>query len=68
VRKGVLDLGKDLPPPPGSADIRPDKGGFLKMTSKGIEEDFAQDLPKARPQDSRRDARSHQRRWRSAPR
>jgi len=47
VRKGVLDLGKDLPPAPGGADIRPDKGGFLKMTSKGIEEDFVQDLPKA---------------------
>jgi len=45
--QGVLDLGKDLPPAPGGADIRPDKGGFLKMTSKGIEEDFAQDLPKA---------------------
>jgi pimeloyl-ACP methyl ester carboxylesterase len=45
--QGVLDLGKDLPPAPGGADIRPDKGGFLKMTAKGIEEDFAQDLPKA---------------------
>src|SRR2546426_1282357 len=45
--QGVLDLGKDLPPAPGGADIRPDKGGFLKMTSKGIGEDFAQDLPKA---------------------
>jgi pimeloyl-ACP methyl ester carboxylesterase len=44
--QGVLDLGKDLPPAPGGAEIRPDKGGFLKMTSKGIEEDFAQDLPK----------------------
>jgi pimeloyl-ACP methyl ester carboxylesterase len=45
--QGVLDLGKDLPPAPGGADIRPEKGGFLKMTAKGIEEDFAQDLPKA---------------------
>jgi pimeloyl-ACP methyl ester carboxylesterase len=45
--QGVLDLGKDLPPAPGGAEIRPDKGGFLKMTTKGIEEDFAQDLPKA---------------------
>ena len=45
--QGVLDLGKDLPPAPGGAEIRPDKGGFLKITTKGIEEDFAQDLPKA---------------------
>jgi pimeloyl-ACP methyl ester carboxylesterase len=45
--QGVLDLGKDLPPAPGGAEIRPDKGGFLKMTLKGVEEDFAQDLPKA---------------------
>jgi pimeloyl-ACP methyl ester carboxylesterase len=44
--QGVLDLGKDLPPAPGGAEIRPDKSGFLTMTTKGIEEDFAQDLPK----------------------
>ena len=41
------DLGKDLPPSPGLAELRPDASGFLKMTPKGIEEDFAQDLPAA---------------------
>jgi pimeloyl-ACP methyl ester carboxylesterase len=30
---------------PISTELRPDKSGFLKLTPKGIAEDFAQDLP-----------------------
>jgi len=43
--QAVGELGKEFPPAPGGAEIRPDAGGFLMMTRKGIEEDFAQDLP-----------------------
>jgi pimeloyl-ACP methyl ester carboxylesterase len=32
-------------PTPIDAELRPDKSGFLKLTPKGIAEDFAQDLP-----------------------
>jgi pimeloyl-ACP methyl ester carboxylesterase len=32
-------------PTPVDAELRPDKSGFLKLTPKGIAEDFAQDLP-----------------------
>lgn len=38
------ELGKDLPPAPGGAELRPDAQGFLSLTPKGIEEDFAADL------------------------
>ena len=31
-------------PTPIGSELRPDKGGFLKLTPKGIAEDFAQDL------------------------
>jgi pimeloyl-ACP methyl ester carboxylesterase len=31
-------------PTPVGAELRPDKSGFLKLTPKGIAEDFAQDL------------------------
>lgn len=41
------DLGKDLPPPPGGANIRPDSAGFLYLTPEGVAKDFAQDLPAA---------------------
>jgi pimeloyl-ACP methyl ester carboxylesterase len=41
----VGDLGKEFPPPPGSAEIRPDPSGFLTVTTKGVFESFAQDLP-----------------------
>lgn len=27
------------------SELRPDKNGFLKLTPKGVAEDFAQDLP-----------------------
>jgi pimeloyl-ACP methyl ester carboxylesterase len=45
--QAVFDLGKDLPPAPGGAELRPDATGYLTMTLKGVEENFAQDLPKA---------------------
>jgi pimeloyl-ACP methyl ester carboxylesterase len=32
-------------PTPIGSELRPDKTGFLKLTPKGITEDFAQDLP-----------------------
>jgi pimeloyl-ACP methyl ester carboxylesterase len=41
------DLGKDGPPPPGSASIRPDSAGFLYLTPEGVARDFAQDLPQS---------------------
>lgn len=39
------DLNNEYPAPPGDKEFRPDAQGFLKMTDKGIAEDFAQDLP-----------------------
>ena len=43
----VADLGKDFPPPPGGEEIKPDASGYLALTPKGIDEDFAPDLPLA---------------------
>src|ERR1700693_3343286 len=43
----VGDLGKDFPPPPGGAELRPAADGSLTMTMKGVMEDFAPDLPVA---------------------
>jgi pimeloyl-ACP methyl ester carboxylesterase len=40
----VGDLGKDFPPPPGAAELRPDAQGYLTVTTKGVMEDFAPDL------------------------
>lgn len=42
------DLGKDGPPPPGLATIRPDSAGFLYLSPESVARDFAQDLPAAR--------------------
>jgi len=42
--EAVGDLGKDLPPPAGLAELRPDEQGFLTLTAKGIQEYFAPDL------------------------
>jgi pimeloyl-ACP methyl ester carboxylesterase len=47
VGQAVGELGKDFPPPPGGAEIRPDAGGYLTMTRKGVFDNFAQDLPLA---------------------
>jgi pimeloyl-ACP methyl ester carboxylesterase len=42
--ESALGLIMSVPTPIG-AELRPDKSGFLKLTQKGIAEDFAQDLP-----------------------
>jgi pimeloyl-ACP methyl ester carboxylesterase len=43
--KGESTLGLIMSvPTPIGAELRPDKSGFLKLTPKGIAEDFAQDL------------------------
>jgi pimeloyl-ACP methyl ester carboxylesterase len=47
VGESTADLGKNGPPPPGSASIRPDSAGFLYLTPEGVAKDFAQDLPAA---------------------
>jgi pimeloyl-ACP methyl ester carboxylesterase len=47
--QSVMDVLQPYPAAPGSAEFRPDSSGFLTMTSKGINEHFAQDLaPKER--------------------
>ena len=45
VGEAVGDLGKDLPPPPGGAEVKPDANGYLTLTTKGVLEYFAPDLP-----------------------
>ena len=47
VGQAVGDLGKEFPPPPGGAELRPDAGGYLTMTLKGVRDFFAQDLSSA---------------------
>lgn len=42
--ESALGLISSVPTPIGS-EIRPDNYGFLKLTPKGVAEDFAQDLP-----------------------
>jgi pimeloyl-ACP methyl ester carboxylesterase len=41
----VGELGKGFPEPPGLAELRPDAQGYLTMTTKGVMESFAPDLP-----------------------
>jgi pimeloyl-ACP methyl ester carboxylesterase len=41
------DLNNQYPPTPGDKEFRPDANGFLKLTDKGVAEDFAQDLTPA---------------------
>jgi len=43
----VGELGKGFPEPPGLAELRPDAQGYLTMTTKGVMESFAPDLPMA---------------------
>ncbi len=38
------DLNSQYPATPSGKEFRPDSNGFLKLTDKGIAEDFAQDL------------------------
>ena len=45
--EAVGELGKEFPAPPGLGELRPDAGGYLSLTPKGIEESFAPDLPMA---------------------
>jgi len=45
--QSVNDLGNGAPPTPGLKEVVADAAGFLKITPKGIEEDFAQDLPRS---------------------
>jgi len=47
VGQAVGDLGKDLPPPPGGAELRPGPDGYLTMTTEGVMANFAPDLPVA---------------------
>ena len=42
--ESLASLAKQYPPAPLGAELRPDAGGFLSVTPKGIAEDFAQDL------------------------
>jgi pimeloyl-ACP methyl ester carboxylesterase len=41
------DLGKGFPDPPGLVELRPAADGYLTMTTKGVMESFAPDLPVA---------------------
>lgn len=43
--QSVVDVNQPYPAGPGTAEFRPDASGFLSLSLKGIEEDFAQDLP-----------------------
>jgi pimeloyl-ACP methyl ester carboxylesterase len=47
----INQLSQGGTPPPGIAELRPDAQGFLKLTPKGISEDFAQDLTSAEKAD-----------------
>ena len=47
----INQLSQGAPPPPGIAELRPDAQGFLKLTQKGVSEDFAQDLTAAEKAD-----------------
>lgn len=42
--ESVVSIGKPYPPAPLFGELRPDAQGFLSVTSKGIAEDFGQDL------------------------
>ena len=42
--ESAASLGKKYEPTPGGAEIRPIEDGFLVLTAKGVQEDFAQDL------------------------
>jgi pimeloyl-ACP methyl ester carboxylesterase len=43
--ESVASITKPFPPTPLGSEIRADADGFLTVTTKGIAEDFAQDLP-----------------------
>src|ERR1700687_1406924 len=43
--EAVGELGKEFPPAPGGAELRPDAGGVLTMTTNGVLGNFAQGRP-----------------------
>jgi len=43
----VGDLGKGFPDPPGNAELRTDAQGYVTITTKGVMDSFAPDLPVA---------------------
>ena len=45
--QSLTDVAKDFPPAQGNKAVQVSPSGFLSLTSKGINEDFAQDLPPA---------------------
>lgn len=47
IGESAFSVGKTVPPSPAQEEMKPDSDGFLKLTSKGILEDFAQDLSEA---------------------
>jgi pimeloyl-ACP methyl ester carboxylesterase len=47
VGEAVGDLGKEFPPPPGGAEVKPAGDGYLTLTTKGVMNYFAPDLPLA---------------------
>jgi pimeloyl-ACP methyl ester carboxylesterase len=42
--ESAVTLLKSVPPSPVGAELRPDASGFLKLTEKGVREDFAEEL------------------------
>ena len=47
VNQSIGDVSSGFPKPPGLDELRPQPDGFLLLTPKGIEEDFAQDATTA---------------------
>lgn len=45
--QSLTDVAKDFPPAHGNTAVQLSPAGFLSLSSKGIHEDFAQDLPEA---------------------
>jgi pimeloyl-ACP methyl ester carboxylesterase len=45
--KSIGEISEGFPKPPGLDELRPQPDGFLLLTAKGIEDDFAQDLSPA---------------------
>lgn len=43
--QSLIDASQTAPPAPGLGEAKPDASGFLSLTPKGVQEDFAQDLP-----------------------
>jgi pimeloyl-ACP methyl ester carboxylesterase len=48
--QSAVDLNNQYPPTPGDKEFRPDANGYLKLSDKGVAEDFAQDLTAAEKQ------------------